>query len=68
MSPLPLPGDRVVMVGLMPNDPCPIPVGTQGTVTEVNPHVFEGSQQIYVEWDDDRSLILLSTDPFEILA
>lgn len=68
MTTLPSPGDRIRMTGLMPDDPCPIPVGTEGTVREVNPYFFEGRQQIYVDWDDNRSLILLSTDPYEVIA
>ena len=57
---IPGPGDRIRIVGIMPNDPDPIPVGTEGTVTSVNPTVG----QIYVDWDINRSLILLTTDPF----
>jgi Domain of unknown function (DUF4314) len=61
-------GDRVRIVGIMPNDPDPIPVGMEGTVEEVVPEVG----QIWVDWDEDtegrkRSLILLMNDPFEVV-
>lgn len=63
MRPL-VPGDRVQMVGIMPDDPDPIPVGSIGTVRSL---LFAG-RQIVVEWDDlDRSLMLLDTDPYRIL-
>lgn len=69
MSALPSPGDRVRMVGVMPNDPCPIEVGTEGTVTGLGPDTshWHMTQQIYVDWDNGRTLILLATDPYEIL-
>lgn len=61
-------GDRIKMTGVMPNDPDPVPVGTEGTVTGVSHDVG----QIYVDWDEDadgnaRSLILLTSDPFRVL-
>lgn len=54
------------MRGLM-DDPDPIPVGTEGTVTGV---WGEGKmEQIGVEWDiqPSRSLMLLPRDPFTVL-
>lgn len=65
---IPQSGDRVRVTGVMPNEPCPLPVGLEGTVTDTEPQF----QQIYVDWDLDsegrrRSLILLTTDPFEIV-
>jgi hypothetical protein len=52
-KPPPLPeGTRIELVA-MPNDPDAIPVGTKGTVTGGN------AAQMYVDWDDHRSLILL---------
>jgi hypothetical protein len=62
------PGDRVRMIGVMPNDPSPIPMGTEGTVTDCYPEVG----QIYVDWDEDdhgrkRTLILLYEDPFMVV-
>jgi hypothetical protein len=61
-------GDRVRMTGVMPNDPDPLPVGLEGTVTGTYPAV----NQIHVKWDEDdrgrsRSLILLYDDPFEVV-
>lgn len=63
MSPaLPEPGDRVRITAPMPDDPHPLPVGTTGTVVHAN----ADTGQIIVDWDTDRSLILLTTDPFEV--
>ena len=62
-SRLPCPGERVKVTGRMPDDPSPIPIGAIGTVTEVHADVG----QILVDWDDQRRLILLTTDPFEII-
>lgn len=62
MSPaLPAPGDRVRITATMPDDPDPLPVGTTGTVIHAN----ADTGQIIVDWDTNRSLILLTTDPFE---
>ena len=62
-EPCPLPvGTRVRVTGIMPNEPCPIPVGTEGTVTGGN------GGQIWVKWDSDRALILLPTDPYEVIS
>lgn len=64
-------GDRVRMVGMMPNDPCPMDVGAEGTVTligDVLPSAWGGSRQIFVDWDNGRSLILLDTDPFIVIG
>lgn len=55
------------MVGVMPNDPDPIPVGTEGTVTGGSEPSFNMAGQIWVEWDNGRSLILLTTDPYTIV-
>lgn len=63
-APLPVPGDRVRITGIMPEDPDPMPVGSYGTVTEVH----EDVGQIHVDWDCGRRLILLTTDPFRILT
>lgn len=59
-------GDRVKMVGIMPNDPDPIPVGMTGTITLVTP-MSSPIQQYYVSWDGPRSLCLLPGDPFVII-
>lgn len=62
-------GDRVELVA-MPNDPAPIAVGTQGTVTEVVP-VNWGEKsflQLWVKWDDGRMLSpILPPDRLRVL-
>lgn len=51
-QPCPVPvGSRIELTYMGP-DPCPIPVGSRGTVTGGN------GAQMYVDWDDGRSLIL----------
>lgn len=64
--PLPKAGDRIRVTGVLPDDPCPVEVGAEGTVTGVN----DGWDltQITVDWDCGRTLMLLATDPFEILT
>jgi hypothetical protein len=58
-------GDRVKMTGVMFDDPCPMEVGAEGTVTYVNESIYDpGFVQIMVDWDNGRSLILLGNDPF----
>lgn len=47
----------------MSDDPDPLPIGSTGIATEVNPEV----RQIHVDWHDGRRLILLTTDPFQIV-
>jgi hypothetical protein len=47
------------VTGVMPDDPNPMPVGSTGTVTGGN------GEQIWVDWDNGRGLILLTTDPYE---
>lgn len=59
------PGDRVRMTGRMPDDPDPIPVGTEGTVRELTGTAR--FPQIDVDWDNGRSLFLLPTDPYRIV-
>lgn len=61
--PLPQVGERVRMAGVMADDPAPMAVGDTGTVTAVHADVG----QIHVEWDNGRSLILLTHDPFEVV-
>jgi len=57
-------GDRVKMTGVMPNDPDPIMVGEEGTVT----YVSEEFGQYGVAWDSGRTLMLLRGDPFVVTA
>ena len=65
MTGLPVAGDTIRVVGVM-DDPDPIPVGTLGRVRSVRPAF--GDHQIDVDWIDcQRSLMLLGSDPFEIL-
>lgn len=67
-------GDRIALVemGLDPisgkADPCPVPTGTEGTVTFVT-FLQRGEWQIGVDWDAPRSLMLIyPTDRFRIIA
>jgi hypothetical protein len=57
-------GSRVEITGTMPNDPDPLPIGTQGTVTGG----YESARQIFVDWDNGRSLILLTSDPYRVIS
>lgn len=58
-------GDRIRLVA-MPDDPCPIRPGTEGTVSFVNE--LWDSWQITVAWDNGRSLALVvPPDQFEIV-
>jgi len=54
------PGQRIELVS-MSDDPHPIPTGTRGTVTLVTPVVFrpdDAWDQVSVEWDNGRTLML----------
>lgn len=51
-DPLPVPTGTRIRLLSMPDDPDPIPSGTEGTVTGGN------GAQMYVDWDNGRSLIL----------
>lgn len=63
-------GDRVRVTGVMSDDPAPLPVGLEGTVTGVTPPDW-AIQQFDVDWDEQdgcrRSLMLLPGDPFAII-
>ena len=51
----------------MPNDPDPIPIGSEGLVEMVGSE-FDNTTQIFVKWDNGRSLILLGgLDEFQVL-
>lgn len=57
------PGTRVELTGPMHDDPDPIPVGSRGTVTGGN------GSQLFVAWDDGRTLKLLADeDPYRVLT
>lgn len=46
-------GTRVELTAPMGDDPCPIPVGSRGTVVGGN------GGQLWMQWDDGRTLALL---------
>ncbi len=50
-------GDRVRLIS-MPDDPDPIPPGTEGTVVSVQDLSFikKGETQVLVKWDNGRNL------------
>ena len=50
-------GDRVRLLA-MPDDPDPIPAGTEGTVISTQDLSFikKGETQVLVKWDNGRSL------------
>lgn len=50
-------GHRIELLA-MPDDPCPIDVGTQGTVTHVQ-DIGQGVVQVMVDWDNGRTLSLI---------
>lgn len=59
-------GDRIRVTGIM-DDPCPMEVGSEGTVHQVT---YPGTplEQIWVKWDNpSRNLMLLPGDPFEVI-
>lgn len=59
-------GVRIKLIS-MPNDPDPIPVGTEGTIEMIGSEI-QGSTQIFVKWDNGRNLTLLSDiDQFAII-
>ena len=69
MNTIPKPGDRIRLIA-MPDDPDPIPPGTNGTVVSVQQidHGRDAWHQIDVAWDNGRSLMLtLPPDQFSIL-
>jgi len=62
------PGDRVEITGVMRDDPAPMQIGDRGTVTRINPSSRLEPIQYFVDWDNGRSLILLSIDPFKVVT
>lgn len=61
-------GDRIRLVS-MPDDPNPIPSGTEGTVTHVNPVPSMKFTQIGVKWDNGRTLMLaVPPDVFTVIG
>lgn len=58
----PLPKGTRVLLLEMPNDPLPVPPGTEGTVVGGN------SEQIWMKWDDGRTLnLLVGFDKFIVI-
>lgn len=61
------PGDRIRLIN-MPFDPDPIEPGSEGTVISVNEMSF-GRDQISVDWDHKRSLMLIEgIDEYEVIG
>lgn len=59
-------GKRIKLTS-MPNDPNPMPIGSEGVIEMIGSE-FQGSTQIFVKWDNGRNLILLSdVDSFTVL-
>lgn len=55
-------GTRIELIS-MDNDPCPITPGTQGTV------VGGSGAQLWVNWDNGRSLnLLVGEDQYKVIA
>lgn len=54
-------GNRIALVRMGTDEPCPVEPGTLGTVTHVSRHDFGGGDrwtQIDVQWDNGRSLMV----------
>lgn len=59
-------GDRIRLLHMGPDDPDPIPPGSEGTVDYVNADPDLG--QIGVKWDNGRSLMLIpGVDHFAVI-
>lgn len=61
-------GNRVRITGVLPDDPNPLPIGTEGTVDWLGQWTSELTKQIGVKWDNGSRLILLHTDPFAVIT
>jgi hypothetical protein len=62
-------GDRIELIS-MPNDPCPIPVGTKGTVEDcVSMKIGDSKWQVWVKWDNKRTLsLVVPPDKYKIIG
>jgi hypothetical protein len=61
------PGDRIRLLE-MPDDPCPVPVGTEGTVTDYRFPTAGDAQHYGVRWDGGRSLnLIVGVDRWELV-
>lgn len=64
---LPKIGQKIELIR-MDNDPNPIPVGTKGIVTKLNP-MPNNEVQICVKWENGRTLMLIyPEDKFRIVS
>ncbi|WP_158883972.1 hypothetical protein [Amycolatopsis anabasis] len=55
-------GTRIRMTGEQPEEPYPVPVGTEGTIVDGN------GGQLWVTWEGDLGTsIVLTTDPYVVL-
>lgn len=60
-------GDRIRLIA-MPDDPHPIPPGSEGVVESVQP-LWDKMVQIHVRWDSGRTLSLIAPkDKFEVIS
>jgi len=60
-------GDKIELVQ-MDNDPNPIPAGTKGKITGVNPTPWPGELQVHVAWENGRTLMLIHPeDKFRVI-
>ena len=69
MSTIPKKGDRIRLVH-MRDDPDPVPLGTEGTVTlDPRPQTYGGKwTQVDVDWDNGRTLkLVIPPDIVEVL-
>lgn len=56
-------GTRIRITGVLPRDPDPLPVGTEGTVVGGN------GGQLWMKWDNGRALsLLVEEDPYDVIG
>lgn len=60
-------GDRIEVTGVMVNDPAPMEVGATGTVTHVTEPLGGLSGQLWVEWDNGRTLAVLIPEDLPVI-
>lgn len=61
-------GDRIVVIGVMADEPDPMEVGARGTVTKVNVSPYRGcGGQLWVDWDNGRTLNILIPEDLAII-
>lgn len=59
-------GDRVRIIGEL-DDPDPLPIGTEGTVSWLGQWINELTEQVGVLWDNGSRLIMLPHDPYIVI-